>query len=1206
VLILEDNSTDAEIMLRALRQAGFDPEWKRVESEPDFLAALDTAPELILSDYSLPRFDGLNALRLLRERQLDIPFILISGTLGEEAAVSAIKLGADDYILKDRLARFEPAVKQALENKRLRNERKRAEARIADALNFNLVLFHSAPVGLIVYQADGPCLSANEAVAGILGVSRAELLQQNFRRLKSWQLSGLLAAADAALVGQAGRKLEVPLTSSAGKELWLSCDLVPFQYGSEAHLLLTLNDITERKANEHEIGRLNRLYAALSQVNQAIVRVKSREELFSEICRVIVEFGRFKLAWLGWLNPESREVTIEAQWGEVGEYLKNLRLYTNQPSDGLGPTSLCMLEGRTYVSNDFAADPNTLRWRESAAQHGLAASISVPIRRGGDFCGALMVYATEKNFFGKKEVALMEETAMDISFALDHLDLEQKRQQAESSLRESEERFRVVVEGTDVAMFLGVDLKFAYLNPAALKLFGADRPEQLLGQPVLERIHPDYHATVQDRVATITQGQRRVTPSREEIFLRLDGSPVPVEVTASPIIHQGRRGAVIFVQNITARKQAELALRKSRAIYFSLVTQLPIGIFRKDAEGRFVFVNPGFCKHKSLPFAAFLGRKPGELLSGKQTGSGDTGLIVKYAAEGEQHHLQIMQTGKTIEVDEEYLLANGQKLFLHVMKFPVFDSNGRVVGSQGIQVDITERKLAEAQVNLQLSALTAAANAIVITDRKGKIEWVNPAFSKITGYPAEEAIGNTPRLLKSGQHPPAFYAALWNTVLAGQVWHGELVNRRKDGKFYTEETIITPVRGAGGEIAHFVAIKMDVTERRQLEDRLQQSQKMEAIGMLAGGIAHDFNNILAAMFGFAYLLMEDTKDNPPARENVMEILKSANRAKDLVQQILTFSRKREQNRQVIKLDTTVKEALKFLRASLPAQIKIQMQLAEDAPAVLADPTQIYQVAVNLGTNALHAMENRSGQLTVKLEAFLPDETFLQANRDFRPVQYAKLTIADTGHGMDATTLGRIFEPFFTTKPVGKGTGLGLAVVHGIVQSHEGLIQVESRGGEGTTFCLYFPSRTTGAMPVEKAGSEVPKGQGQKLLLLDDEPTLTMAIKRLLVRMNYQVTATNSAREAIDLCRVNAEKFDLVITDLTMPEMNGLEVTRQIRAFSPNLRIILVSGLIATLSRDNLLAEGICEVVEKPISPLALAEVIQRVLAAPWPAPGLPD
>jgi CheY-like chemotaxis protein len=208
--------------------------------------------------------------------------------------------------------------------------------------------------------------------------------------------------------------------------------------------------------------------------------------------------------------------------------------------------------------------------------------------------------------------------------------------------------------------------------------------------------------------------------------------------------------------------------------------------------------------------------------------------------------------------------------------------------------------------------------------------------------------------------------------------------------------------------------------------------------------------------------------------------------------------------------------------------------------------------------------------------------------------------------MDATTLGRIFEPFFTTKPVGKGTGLGLAVVHGIVQSHEGLIQVESRIGEGTTFCLYFPSRTTGAMPVEKAGSEVPKGQGQKLLLLDDEPTLTMAIKRLLVRMNYQVTATNSAREAIDLCRVNAEKFDLVITDLTMPEMNGLEVTRQIRAFSPNLRIILVSGLIATLSRDNLLAEGICEVVEKPISPLALAEVIQRVLAAPWPAPGLPD
>ena len=244
---------------------------------------------------------------------------------------------------------------------------------------------------------------------------------------------------------------------------------------------------------------------------------------------------------------------------------------------------------------------------------------------------------------------------------------------------------------------------------------------------------------------------------------------------------------------------------------------------------------------------------------------------------------------------------------------------------------------------------------------------------------------------------------------------------------------ITPVRGADGQIAHFVAVKQDITERRQMEKRMLQAQKMEAIGQLAGGIAHDFNNMLAALFGYAHLLQQDTVGNPLAQESVTEILVAANRAKDLVQQILSFSRQREQKPQVIKLDIIVKEALKFLRASLPAHIKIEKELAAETPAVLADPTQIYQVTMNLATNALHAMEDAPGRLLVRLDPVQPDEKLLQAHPELKPILYARLTVADTGHGMDAKTLERIFEPFFTTKPVGKGTGLGLAVVHGIVE-----------------------------------------------------------------------------------------------------------------------------------------------------------------------------
>jgi CheY-like chemotaxis protein len=317
-----------------------------------------------------------------------------------------------------------------------------------------------------------------------------------------------------------------------------------------------------------------------------------------------------------------------------------------------------------------------------------------------------------------------------------------------------------------------------------------------------------------------------------------------------------------------------------------------------------------------------------------------------------------------------------------------------------------------------------------------------------------------------------------------------------------------------------------------------------------------------------------------------------------VQQILTFSRQRDQKREAIRLDLVVKEATKFLRASLPAQIKIEMHLAEDAPAVLADPTQIYQVTMNLATNALHAMDGQPGRLTVALDSFLPDEKFIQSHSEFRPVQYTRLTIADTGHGMDAKTLARIFEPFFTTKPVGKGTGLGLAVVHGIVQSHDGAITVESQPGQGTTFCLYFPAQTPTEALTEAATAKLPGGRGQKILLVDDEPALTATFQRLLTRLNYQVITRNSAREAIALFREDPAQFDLVITDLSMPEMNGLELARQLRALRPNMLVILASGFTAELTRENLRAAGVCELLEKPIAMPALAEALQRTFAKP--------
>ncbi|MEI6198197.1 MAG: PAS domain S-box protein, partial [Verrucomicrobiota bacterium] len=358
---------------------------------------------------------------------------------------------------------------------------------------------------------------------------------------------------------------------------------------------------------------------------------------------------------------------------------------------------------------------------------------------------------------------------------------------------------------------------------------------------------------------------------------------------------------------------------------------------------------------------------------------------------------QAKRTGKPFEpLEAEIRCKDGTRRTILACMAPL--SEGDNEGEHlAVLYDITERKQAEESHARLAMAVEQAAETIVITDASGTIIYANPAFEKTSGYSRAEVRGQNPRVLKSGQQDATFYRQLWETIQHGEVWSGHFVNKRKDGGLYDEEATISPIRDAHGRIINFVAVKRDVTREMQLEEQVHQSQKMEAIGALAGGIAHDFNNVLAVIFGYASLLKEDLENGPAGLADVDEILLAATRAKELVQQIMIFSRKRELSRQIIRLDTIVKEATKFLRASLPAEIAFEIQLAADAPAVLANATQIYQVTVNLATNALHAMEGRPGQLTVRLESFRPDDTFIRQHPQLKPMQYARLTVADTGH-----------------------------------------------------------------------------------------------------------------------------------------------------------------------------------------------------------------
>ncbi len=408
------------------------------------------------------------------------------------------------------------------------------------------------------------------------------------------------------------------------------------------------------------------------------------------------------------------------------------------------------------------------------------------------------------------------------------------------------------------------------------------------------------------------------------------------------------------------------------------------------------------------------------------------------------------------------------------------------------------------------------------------------------------------------------------------------------------ERYSAPVRDKAGKNYGRIWSFRDITEGRKMEAQFRQAQKMESIGMLAGGIAHDFNNILSAILGNLHLVKLEAENHPELAEHVEHLFQATQRATDLVNQILTFSRQNKQEREPLRLNRVVQEALKLLRSSVPTTIRIQSDLKE-TPTVLANPTAIHQVVMNLGTNAWHAMREKPGTLKVEMGVMEVDPDFAGAHPGLRPGRYVRLSVSDNGHGMDAATIERIYEPFFTTKSVGEGTGLGLAVVLGIMQNHDGIITVYSEPGAGTTFHLYFPVFETETAPPEPVSMPIPRGQGEHILFVDDEEALARVGTRMLERLGYRVTNKTNALEAVAAVRDRPDKFDLVVTDLTMPGLDGLKLGSQLLQIRPGLPIILTTGYSGAMTQESARELGFRDLLAKPTTARALGEAIHRTL-----------
>ncbi len=477
----------------------------------------------------------------------------------------------------------------------------------------------------------------------------------------------------------------------------------------------------------------------------------------------------------------------------------------------------------------------------------------------------------------------------------------------------------------------------------------------------------------------------------------------------------------------------------------------------------------------------------------------------------------------------------------------------------------------------------------------GRYKYINPKFKELFGYPIEDI--PTGRQWFRKAFPDKRYRkeviAAWRSDLEetaiGEFRPRTYKVRCHDG---ADKTIHSrPIRMAGGDI---LVVFEDITERKQLEEHLQQAQKMEAIGTLAGGIAHDFNNILAAIMGYAELLAFEMPKDSPAWHNLQAMLKSSHRAKDLVGQILAFSRHNELSHMPVKVSTIAKEALKMLRASLPATIEIRPKFNHPDGIVQANPTQIHQVLMNLCTNAGHAMRETGGMLEVGLDRVRADHSEELLHPDLKPGTFLRIRVGDTGHGMNPDQLDRIFDPYYTTKDTGEGTGLGLAVVRGIIKAHNGVVTVQSKPNHGSRFDVFLPE-VNAAVPTQADHPvSLPKGT-ETILFVDDEQALVTMSKQMLELLGYRTVVRTSSIEAYELFRHDPHRFDLVITDMTMPDMTGAQLAVKLLKIRPDTPVILCTGYSEQITEKRARDIGIRAFVLKPLVMREIAEKIREIL-----------
>jgi len=663
-----------------------------------------------------------------------------------------------------------------------------------------------------------------------------------------------------------------------------------------------------------------------------------------------------------------------------------------------------------------------------------------------------------------------------------------------------------------------------------------------------------------------------------------------VEVHTCPVQWATRTVLYSIIHNITPRIQAQQALAQAKLeiesnnrFLQSLIDLAHVGIVVYQQD-RILLANPYILNRVGMASMDELKGKdviqfihPDDRFAAGQR-------IKRVLEEGDEFH----------HVPVRYLDASGNTMDFELSSTPI-QYHG-IAAVLSVTMEVTARKRAEESLRKLSLAVEHAGESIVITNKHGLIDYINPAFTRITGYSKSDVVGMYAKDLRSNEQNASFYPSMRACILAGDIWQGEVLNRKKDGNAYPAILTVSPIIDASGKTTHFVGVEFDMSEQKDLEQQFHQAQKMEVIGTLVGGITHDFNNILAGIMGNIYLIKEDIDASSEALERLNLMEQGSQRAADMIAQLLTFARKGIVEMQVLTLAPYLKKTCKLLRVSVPENITFEQHFCSEPLRVKADTTQLHQLLMNLVNNARDAIARiKEPYIGVRLEYFQTDAVFLKAHPYFKAGCYAKLSVSDNGHGISSIQKEHIFEPFFTTKEIGKGTGLGLAMVMGAVKTHHGFIELDSTPAKGTTFHVFLPLLEQANETPELTEIQPQGGDGALVLLVDDEQTLCEVNKEVLNALNYNVLMANNGEQALALFKAHKEEVAIALLDVVMPRMGGIELAEQIRAIKPDLPIIFLTGYSTSSLFDDIPQDPHSILLNKPVRIAKLGQQLHKML-----------